>query len=349
MAGLGIVGSLGVAARGPRVSPPTAPSNLAAATNYDVGGRVDLTWTDNSDDETGFIVSQSTDNSTYTDIHTTAADATSYSVTGLTNDTLYYFKVRATSADGDSASTSAATATPRIHPSDISGIAVAFESINTITDDSGLKVWNDASGNGLHTNSQDTAGARPTITASNADAGNRRTFSGDGGDYLTVNDNAALDVGTGAFMVMAVCKQGATGDRMVCGKDSFNGGGFVGFFLQWNQTGFANKWNFATRNGGGANNQLFGTSTTSVGWHMVMGVRDGSGNKTLYINNAANGTQNDSSVDVDNTSAFKLFTADDALNQKWDGELAAVVVVKGAISAGDRTSLYNRYVALYGI
>lgn len=102
---------------------PTAPSALTATAIYTASKRVDLSWTDNSSDETAFAVFKSTDNVTYSEIATTAAGATSYSVTsGLTEDTLTYFKVAARNAGGDSALTSAASATPRILPSDISGL-----------------------------------------------------------------------------------------------------------------------------------------------------------------------------------------------------------------------------------
>lgn len=83
---------------------PAAPTNLkgtAGSTN------VNLTWTDNSNNETGFIVERSLDGKTWTYVTTTAANATSYNVTGLSAYTSYWFRVRATNQYGDSANTTA--------------------------------------------------------------------------------------------------------------------------------------------------------------------------------------------------------------------------------------------------
>jgi hypothetical protein len=88
---------------------PSAPSVLGATAG---AMQVALGWTDNSSNESGFIISRSTDNVSFSDIHTTAADATSYTNTGLTGGQIYYYKVRATNAGGDSADSNTASATP---------------------------------------------------------------------------------------------------------------------------------------------------------------------------------------------------------------------------------------------
>jgi hypothetical protein len=83
------------------VSVPAAPSNLkatAAAAN-----QINLAWTDNSSNESGFLIERSTDDVNFTQIGSVAADVTSYSDTGLTTGTTYYYRVRAYNASGDSA------------------------------------------------------------------------------------------------------------------------------------------------------------------------------------------------------------------------------------------------------
>lgn len=79
------------------VSPPNAPTDLTLVAVSDA--QIDLSWTDNTTgthEETGFEVWRSDDSGvTYSLITTTAADATSYSDTGLTVNTIYYYKVRA--------------------------------------------------------------------------------------------------------------------------------------------------------------------------------------------------------------------------------------------------------------
>ena len=76
---------------------PTAPSGLVATAISQT--RIDLAWTDNSDDETGFRVERSPNGSTlWTHITDTAADATSFSDTGVECGTTYYYRVRAENA-----------------------------------------------------------------------------------------------------------------------------------------------------------------------------------------------------------------------------------------------------------
>ena len=73
--------------------PPTAPSDLTARPiSY---SRIDLTWQDNSDDETGFKIERKTGSGSYSQIATVGANVTSYSSSGLGANTTYYYRVRA--------------------------------------------------------------------------------------------------------------------------------------------------------------------------------------------------------------------------------------------------------------
>lgn len=85
-------------------APPTAlaaPSNLIATAVS--GTRIDLTWTDNSNNENGFKIERSPDGLTFTEIATVGANVTTYSNTGLTCATFYQYRVRAYNANGNSA------------------------------------------------------------------------------------------------------------------------------------------------------------------------------------------------------------------------------------------------------
>lgn len=80
---------------------PTAPTNLTAQAIS--SSQVNLSWTDNAANETGFNIERKTGSSgTYAQIGTVAANAPSYSDTGLTASTAYYFRVRAFNSAGDS-------------------------------------------------------------------------------------------------------------------------------------------------------------------------------------------------------------------------------------------------------
>ncbi|MBU2109850.1 fibronectin type III domain-containing protein, partial [Patescibacteria group bacterium] len=83
------------------LSPPTAPSDATLDTITSTSMR--LTWTDNASTETGFKIEQSADGSAYTQIATALSNATSSSISSLTPNTQYYFRVRAFNIGGNSA------------------------------------------------------------------------------------------------------------------------------------------------------------------------------------------------------------------------------------------------------
>ena len=92
-------------------APPAAPSGLTATAIS--SSQINLSWTNNSSDVTGIKIDQAT-SSDFTAGLTTAtvgADATTYSATGLSSNTAYYYRVRAANTSGDSANTSTASAT----------------------------------------------------------------------------------------------------------------------------------------------------------------------------------------------------------------------------------------------
>jgi hypothetical protein len=77
-----------------------APSNLGGTSTKDT---INLQWTDNSNNETGFKIERSTNGVNFTLIFTAASNVTSYSNTGLTANTFYHYRVRAYNGVGDSA------------------------------------------------------------------------------------------------------------------------------------------------------------------------------------------------------------------------------------------------------
>lgn len=89
--------------------PPAAPSNLtgtAVSTS-----QINLTWQDNSNNETGFIVQHSTDNLNFTTVASPPAGTTSFSDTGLLTGTKYYYHVMSFNSWGTSISANAAIVT----------------------------------------------------------------------------------------------------------------------------------------------------------------------------------------------------------------------------------------------
>lgn len=86
-----------------------APSNLtASAISAD---SIQLTWTDNASDETGFIIQRSlASGSGFSQIATLGANSTSYTDTGLLAGTAYFYRVSAANAVGSSIYSNEATA-----------------------------------------------------------------------------------------------------------------------------------------------------------------------------------------------------------------------------------------------
>lgn len=82
-------------------TPPAVPSNLKVTPNaYD---RLNLTWTDNSNNETGFEIYRSaTLTGTYQIVATVPANTTAYTDTLLSPQTTYYYKLKAINGSGDS-------------------------------------------------------------------------------------------------------------------------------------------------------------------------------------------------------------------------------------------------------
>jgi hypothetical protein len=79
---------------------PNAPSNLVATVVN--GNRVDLAWTDNSNNELGFRVQRSLDNVTFTEIATLAPNTTSFSDTTVEANTTYFYRIVAFNNFGNS-------------------------------------------------------------------------------------------------------------------------------------------------------------------------------------------------------------------------------------------------------
>ncbi|HEU4420451.1 MAG TPA: fibronectin type III domain-containing protein, partial [Planctomycetota bacterium] len=90
-------------------TPPAAPTGLSATA---VGGnRIDLAWTDNSSNETGFGIERSTDGSNFFPAGSVGSNNTTFSDTGLSPGTPYWYRVFATNAAGASGYSNVASAT----------------------------------------------------------------------------------------------------------------------------------------------------------------------------------------------------------------------------------------------
>jgi len=110
---------------------PAAPSNLVATAVS--SSRINLAWTDNANNESGFKLERGTDGATYTQIATLAANTTSYSNTSLIANTTYYYRVRAYEGANNSSYSNVASATTQgavAAPTNLTATAVSSSRIN---------------------------------------------------------------------------------------------------------------------------------------------------------------------------------------------------------------------------
>ncbi len=85
----------------PILTAPAAPSNLAADSVTQDG--VALTWSDNSNNESGFRIERSAGGSAYSEIDTVSANSESLTDSAVTEGTTYNYRVRAYNSFGNSA------------------------------------------------------------------------------------------------------------------------------------------------------------------------------------------------------------------------------------------------------
>lgn len=123
-------------------NPPSAPSALSASASSPT--HIDLTWTDNSDDETGFRI-EGWVSGGWVNIATVGANVTSFAHTSLTAATTYFYRVGAYNASGPSAASNVASATtPAVETAPLSPQSL----VATATSSSQIALsWTDASSN----------------------------------------------------------------------------------------------------------------------------------------------------------------------------------------------------------
>ncbi|MDQ7053075.1 MAG: fibronectin type III domain-containing protein [candidate division KSB1 bacterium] len=116
-------------------NPPAAPSNLTATAVST--SQIDLSWTDNSNNEDGFKIERKDPGSTtFVEIAQVGANVTNYSDTGLNPNSTYTYRVRAFNADGNSGYSNEASATtqtqpnPPAAPSNLTATAVSTSQID---------------------------------------------------------------------------------------------------------------------------------------------------------------------------------------------------------------------------
>lgn len=155
---------------------PAAPTNLAATAAGT--STINVSWTDNSNNETGFILQRSLSSTGgFADIATLGINSSSYSNTGLTSSTTYYYRVQAINATGSSSYSNVAGATTAAitipsAPSNLSAIANGCNAIKLS--------WTDNSNNETSFNLRRSTSLNGTYTTIATLAANTTTYTNTG-------------------------------------------------------------------------------------------------------------------------------------------------------------------------
>ncbi|MCX6120397.1 MAG: FG-GAP-like repeat-containing protein, partial [Ignavibacteriales bacterium] len=251
--------------------PPLSPTNLI--TTAASASQVNLIWTDNSSDETGFRIKWSTSaSSVYTNSATVGANISSYQVTGLNPSTQYDFFVQAYNANGNSpGAVGSATTSSSGNPPTITSFSPTSGPIGTTVTITGTNFSATASNNivffgGIKasvTNATATSLAVTvpsgavyapiTVTTNNLSASSRLfytpTFSGNW-SLTSTSFAAKTDVNT-TGQSFSVAEGDLDGDGKLDLVASNYSGGSVSVFLNTSSSGsitYATKVDFNTGN-----------------------------------------------------------------------------------------------------
>jgi hypothetical protein len=161
--------------------------------------QIGLYWTDNSDNETGFSIEQSTDGATFSEIATTSANEEDYIVTGLEADTGYWYRIYAFNGVGPSAGYAAASDTTAAPPPYVIRVAngeqttrasVSGTYVATHTDDGNAQTISETQSSGKKRNRYGMMEHRWSIDVAP-------------GSAATLLLNASSDIGGGEQIVLA--------------------------------------------------------------------------------------------------------------------------------------------------
>jgi titin len=180
---------------------PSGPPNPPVSVSGTAGdGQVAVSWIPGSDGGslvTDYLLQYSANQTAWTQIDDGQSTSTSYTVTGLTNGTAYYFRVSARTAVGDSVPTQSAAITPRGvpgAPGTPSGTAGSGQVALT---------WSAAAANGSpvtgYTVEYTPAGGSPQTVATNSATASYTVTGLTNGTSYTFRVQAANVVGAGAF------------------------------------------------------------------------------------------------------------------------------------------------------
>jgi titin len=122
---------------------PAAPASITISNVSTMG--LTITWNDVASNESGYRVYRSTDGSSYTKVAELAANSSSFSDSGLSAETTYFYKIAAWNSAGEAITSSVAQSTQKAAP--VAPIVPGSLAISSATISSLQISWSDSSSN----------------------------------------------------------------------------------------------------------------------------------------------------------------------------------------------------------
>ena len=160
-------------------------------------------------------------------------------------------------------------------------------------------------------------------------------FTASGNDYITINNNASLNPGTGSFSISCWVNSNQKGtSSFVVGKgDNTNTGVGVGtgFALYLGNTG--SDWVFWVGDGSQRAIQHTSTEANANQWYHLCGTFDTSGTDTakLYVDGVLIGSNAQALGDIDVSDNFDIGRIGGSTSYDWDGYICNVGFWKGRV------------------
>ncbi len=315
-------------------SAPTAPGAPTGLSGVSGNNQVSLSWTapvsNGGSAITDYLVEYklNSEPTTWTTFNDGTSTSTSATVTGLTNDLVYNFRVSTTNAIGTSSPSATANATPGVEtPLTISNMSLWLDGSDTatITESSGIiSQVNDKSGNGK--NGTATGLVRPTLVSSVQNGRSIMRFDG-GDDYLNINSSIAYRT------VFVVAKY-----------DSTSFGTYAGIVGDFTGTSPSNGH---IVNGVDATNKIASaTSNYTTAYRNGTAIAGSSGHSFAPLNEFWIGAFELPSSITNTTSAIGMINGG---GRYWDGDIAEVIAYSTTLTNTQRAQVENYLSVKWGI
>ena len=313
---------------------PTAPGSPTGLSGVSGNNQVSLSWTapvsNGGSAITDYLVEYklNSEPTTWTTFVDGTSTSTSATVTGLTNDLVYNFRVSAINAIGTSTVSSTANATPGVEtPLTISNMSLWLDGSDaaTITESSGIITQvNDKSGNGK--NGTATDGVRPSLVSSVQNGRSIMRFDG-GDDYLNINSSVVYRT------VFVVAKYDNTSFSTYAG--------IVGDF-----TGTSPS-NGHVVNGVDATNKIASaTNNYTTAYRNGTSIAGSGGHSFAPLNEFWIGAFELPSAMTNTTSSIGMINGG---GRYWDGDIAEVIAYSTTLTNTQRAQVTNYLSTKWGI